>query len=65
MLILQIPFSSLKEEFLELTTEDETLEIIRSCDHFPVEKILVYLHEFILFFVRDRSDDQKNFGLVN
>ena len=61
---MQIPFSSLKEEFLQLITEDETQEIIRSCDHFPVEKMLVYLHEFILFFVRDRDVDEKNFGLA-
>ncbi|KAI6655776.1 E3 ubiquitin-protein ligase [Oopsacas minuta] len=59
----QIPFSSLKDEFQEVVSDKEKRQIIRSCTHFPVEKILVFLHDFILFFVRVRDAEEKDFGL--
>ena len=63
-ILLQIPFSSLRDEFLEAISEDERKEIESSCDHFPVEKVLGYLHEFILFFLAEKGSDIKNFGCV-
>ena len=62
--IVQVPFSSLREEFLEGVSEEEIKQLEHSCDHYPIEKVLLYLHDFILFFVRDRDDDEKNFGSV-
>ena len=62
VVLFQIPFSSLRDEFQEAVTEEERRQIEQSCDHFPVEKVLVYLHEFILFFVRERGDEEKNYG---
>ena len=61
VLLFQIPFSSLRDEFQEAVTEEERRKIEQSCDHFPVEKVLVYLHEFILFFVRERGDEEKDY----
>ena len=61
VLLFQIPFSSLRDEFQGAVTEEERRQIEQSCDHFPVQKILVYLHEFILFFVRERGDEEKEF----
>ena len=60
----QIPFSSLKDEFREAVSEEERIKIEQSCDQFPVEKVLVHLHEFILLFLRERGNEEKNFGLV-
>ena len=61
-ILLQIPFSSLRDEFQEAISEEERKEIESSCDHFPVEKVLGYLHEFILFFLRERGGEVKDFG---
>ncbi|KAI6647030.1 E3 ubiquitin-protein ligase [Oopsacas minuta] len=62
-LLGQIPFSSLRDEFQEVVSKEEAQQITRTCDKFPVAKILMYLHEFILFFLRERDVDEKNFGL--
>ena len=63
-ILLQIPFSSLRDEFLEAINEDERKEIQSSCNHFPVEKVLGYLHEFILFFLKERGSELKDYGSV-
>ena len=60
--VLQIPFSSLRDEFQEALSEEESRQIEHSCVHFAVEKILVHLHEFILFFLKERDGEIKDYG---
>ena len=43
-------------------SREEKIQIEQSCNYFPVEKMLVYLHDFILFFVRERDVEEKNYG---
>ena len=62
ILSFQIPFSCLRDKFQESVSEEERRQIEQSCDHFPVEKVLVYLHEFILFFLLEKGDDVKEYG---
>ncbi|KAI6655769.1 E3 ubiquitin-protein ligase [Oopsacas minuta] len=62
-IIGQIPFSSLRDEFREVVSKEEKEQIQSSCDHFPVDKILVFLHDFILFFVRERDAEESNYGM--
>ncbi|KAI6656630.1 E3 ubiquitin-protein ligase [Oopsacas minuta] len=59
----QIPFSSLKNEFQEVVSEEERKLIQESCKHFPVDKIMTYLHEYIIFFLQDRDSEEKAYGL--
>ncbi|KAI6647050.1 E3 ubiquitin-protein ligase [Oopsacas minuta] len=59
----QIPFSSLKNEFQEVVSEEERKLIQESCKHFPVDKIMAYLHEYIIFFLQDRDSEEKAYGL--
>ncbi|KAI6652351.1 E3 ubiquitin-protein ligase [Oopsacas minuta] len=59
----QIPFSSLSDEFQEDLSMEDKMQIELCCEKFSVEKVLTYLHEFILFFVREKGPDQRNYGL--
>lgn len=58
----KIPFSSLRDDFQKEVSGEERIQIEQSCNYFPVEKILAYLHDFILFFVRERDAEEKNYG---
>ena len=52
------------EEFQEEVSETERKEIEISCQHFKVDIMLRYPHDFILFFVRENDYVKRDYGLV-
>lgn len=58
---MQVAFSSLPEDYYEQLKPIEIKLLKQICTSIELEKTLYDLHDFMIFFVKDATKEQKHF----